>query len=82
MGPDRCPLCGATPVYVSFMGHDVECSNKECEAYSPELFPPLPLPPSMEDLPLIGSEDDEDETTDPMRKPVPYRDDEHPDYGD
>lgn len=38
----RCPLCNASPCYISFISGNVECSNPACVKYSKDLYPPPP----------------------------------------
>jgi len=75
MGVDTgtpCPVCGSRPAYVSLLGV-CECSNPNCEMYSPTLYPPP-------DPPLVDL-DDEDTPTDP-RRPVYMWIHHHHDFGD
>lgn len=45
---DKCPKCGTSPCYISFLGN-AECSNRACSNYSKELFPPPAPPPQKEE---------------------------------
>ncbi len=61
----HCPYCGSTPCYVGFIGSNVECSNSNCEKYSPNLYPP-PCFTDMSDLDGKEKEEGgEEEKTDP-----------------
>jgi len=84
-----CPFCGCEECYHPLFGNDVECSNANCKAYSPSLYPSLTAPISS-----IQAEGDEykgadaDDATDPAdsaqqdEQPVYLWCNHHHDFGD
>lgn len=80
-----CPHCGCSKCYFPLFGSDVECSNPDCKAFSPSLYP---VSPTTEDA--SSAEDDyrgadADDTSDPSlmdEKPVYLWCNHHHDFGD
>lgn len=61
---EKCPRCGTSPCYLPMLFGRIECSNKTCENYSAERFPPTPPVSSSsveETNPFFYEEEDGDE---------------------